>query len=284
MANFSRGQRNGLIVLSIIIVISLFIPEFYNTLYTKNYSSSFAQFEKEIESAKKERPQKKAYQEESVLFSFNPNTASEHDFRRLGLSNKQIKQILNYRNKKGWFYSKADFSKIYAIDDDTYHRLEAYILIPRKQKAKTKKQFSKPKSKKKNYKKIIVEINSASSTELEKVYGLGASLSLRIVNYRDALGGFIDKKQIKEVYGIDDEKYTQIEKYISVNNLKVKQINVNFSTAKVLSKHPYIGAKRAKNIAKNKTFNGKYKSLKDLSNRMNWEDSYIQKLEPYLKF
>lgn len=284
MFNFSRGQRNGLIVLSALIVISLFIPKIYNTFYTKNYNSSFAQFEKEIESAKKEQSPENFQKEEYELFNFNPNTASENDFKRLGLSNKQIKQILNYRNKKGWFNNKNDFSKIYAIDDSTYQRLEAHILIPQKHKPKVKKQFRKTNSKKKNFRKVIVEINSATSKELQKIYGLGPSLSLRIINYRDALGGFLDKKQIKEVYGIDDEKYIQIEKYITVNNSEIKQRNVNFSTAKELGKHPYIGDKKAKAIVKNKTFNGKYKSINDLKKRMNWTESYIRKLKPYLKF
>jgi hypothetical protein len=35
--------------------------------------------------------------------------------------------------------------------------------------------------------------------------------SKRIVNYREKLGGFISKEQIREVYGISNELYQSIE-------------------------------------------------------------------------
>lgn len=284
MNNFSRGQRNGLIVLSFFIVVSLFIPKIYKALYTKDYSTSFTQFEEEIESAKKEEPKRYAQKVKSELFNFDPNTATQNDFKRLSLTAKQIKQIVNYRNKNGHFYDKSDFAKIYAIDSATYNRLEVYISIPKKEKKKYKKKSKNNNYKKKAIAKVSVEINSASSKDLEKIYGLWPNQAQRIVKYRDALGGFVDKKQLLEVYGIDAEKYSQIEKQITIKSAKVKQLNVNFASAKELERHPYLGAKRAKDIVKDKTFKGKYKSLKNLQERMSWDNTYTKKIKPYLKF
>ena len=125
MFNFSRGQRNGLVVLSILLVISLLIP-FLDDYFSKDFTTSFEAFEKEIDNAKKCQKQVSKKTLEIELFDFNPNTTTEEDFQRLGLSEKQMKQIINYRNKNGRFYDKEDFNKIYAIDQKTYHRLEAY--------------------------------------------------------------------------------------------------------------------------------------------------------------
>ena len=284
MHNFSRGQRNGLIVLSFLIVISLFIPKIYKAFYKKDYSISFASFEQEIESAKKANPKQSVHKDKSHLFNFNPNTATKSDFIRLDLTDRQIDQILNYRNKNGYFYSKSDFSKIYAIDSTTYRRLESFISIPEKQKKKYTKKFKNQKYKKKDIAKVSIEINTASSLQLQQIYGLWPNLADRIIKYRKALGGFVKKKQLLEVYGIKPEKYQEIEIQMTINRSMIKRINVNFASAQDLEKHPYIGSKKAKDIVKDKTFNGRYTSLNNLQKRMKWDNAYTEKLKPYLQF
>ena len=285
MLYFSRGQRNGLIVLSFLIVVSAVSPFFIKYL-KKDYDSSFLEFEKEIEQARKQEKQSFSEETQVELFEFDPNIANEQDFIRLGLSSKQIKQILNYRNKKGRFYKKEDFAKIYAIDENTYSRLESYIVIPKqgigtkKRKLQTKKHKQAPLK----YKKVIVEINSVSVDELQKVRGIAETFSKRIIKYRDALGGFFKKSQLKEVYGIDEEKYLQIQDQITCNGTTVKRIRVNFSTAKDIEKHPYFSKKQANKIMKNKTFKGRYKSIEDFKNRLGFSDEFIDKVRDYLEF
>ena len=285
MLNYTRGQRNGLIVLSILILISLFIPKLYTHFFSRNYISSFSEFEKEIDAAKKERKQYKSGKREIELFNFNPNLLGEDKFRLLGLSDKQIKQILNYRSKGGFFYDKESFNKIYAIDDSTYNRLEAYIVIPKQNnRKKTNNKSNKRKFPKQESKKISVEINSVKLDNLQKVKGLALVLSKRIIKYRDALGGFIEKEQLLDVYGIDQEKYNNIQSQITVKSTLVKPLNVNFVSANILKKHPYIGQKRAKKIIKDRTFNGRFKNIHDIQKRMNWTDDYIKKIEVYIVF
>ena len=53
----------------------------------------------------------------------------------------------------------------------------------------------------------MIELNSADSARLTELKCIGASLARRIVNYRNRLGGFINKDQLKEVYGMDDDRY-----------------------------------------------------------------------------
>ena len=94
----------------------------------------------------------------------------------------------------------------------------------------------------------------------------------------------MEKAQLKEVYGIDDEKYQQIESQITCKSSKVKRIKINYSTANDFEKHPYFSKKQAKEIMKNKSFNGRYKSIGDLKKRLGFPDEFIKKIEDYLEF
>lgn len=62
----------------------------------------------------------------------------------------------------------------------------------------------------------IVNINSATQTELESLPGIGPSLALRIINYRKENGKFSSIEEIKEVSGIGEAKYNELKKYITI--------------------------------------------------------------------
>ena len=48
-----------------------------------------------------------------------------------------------------------------------------------------------------------LELNAATAQQLERLPGVGVVLSERIVKYRSALGGFVEKEQLFQVYGLD---------------------------------------------------------------------------------
>ena len=62
----------------------------------------------------------------------------------------------------------------------------------------------------------IVNINTASQTELETLPGIGPSIALRIINYREENGRFSCIEDIKNVSGIGDSKFDDIKNYITV--------------------------------------------------------------------
>src|SRR5690606_26013840 len=62
-------------------------------------------------------------------FMFDPNGLAVVDWKRLGLSDRQIRMIKNYEAKGGRFRKKEDLKKIYAISDADYARLSACIAI-----------------------------------------------------------------------------------------------------------------------------------------------------------
>jgi len=62
----------------------------------------------------------------------------------------------------------------------------------------------------------IVNINTASQTELEELPGIGPSISSRIVEYRNEKGKFKSIEDIKNVTGIGDSKFEKIRDLIKV--------------------------------------------------------------------
>ena len=73
-------------------------------------------------------------------------------------------------------------------------------------------------STKSNYSKSndIVNINTATQTELESLPGIGPSLALKIINYRKENGKFSSIDEIKNVSGIGDSKFEEMKKYINI--------------------------------------------------------------------
>lgn len=62
----------------------------------------------------------------------------------------------------------------------------------------------------------VVNINTATQTELETLPGIGPSLALKIINYRKENGKFSSIEEIKNVSGIGESKFDGLKRYITV--------------------------------------------------------------------
>lgn len=61
-----------------------------------------------------------------------------------------------------------------------------------------------------------VNINKASSEELQQINGVGPSLAEKIILYREQHGKFKSIEELKNVSGIGDKKYEVLEEYVTI--------------------------------------------------------------------
>ncbi len=64
----------------------------------------------------------------------------------------------------------------------------------------------------------LLNINTASRTELTGLPGIGEALAQRIIDYREAHGGFSSIEELEQVSGIGSKRLDAIRDYITVGD------------------------------------------------------------------
>ncbi len=277
----TKKEWNGMVILVILIALVLIAPYVYQvsgkdtTINVKDFDKAVARLGT-IEQQEGYRADDATADDKlshPVMFPFNPNNLTVEQWKQLGLSAHQANIIKHFEAKGGRFYSKEDVEKIYSITPADYKRLESYIQIPQAEYTSTK---AKPGE--------IVELNGADSAKLTKVRGIGPSYAVRIARYRSRLGGFYNKEQLKEIYGIDTAKYAEIKDQVSVDASKVTRININTISFDQLRIFPYLGYKQVNAIIQYRAQHGNYSSIADMKNIAILDEGILRKIEPYLNF
>lgn len=300
---FTRKEKRGALVLMLLIVSMCSIP--FIIAYLKgNQLRGAKDYDKEIEAINakahqqknntydfdKKEPYKTNYssykkndipfKSKGLLFEFDPNTIDEAGWKRLGLRDKTISTIVNFRNKGGKFKTADDIEKIWGLFPNEAARLKPYVRIAASneneinQFKKTYKPYEKPAI-------AVVDINAADSNALDALPGIGPKLSSRILQFRKKLGGFHSIEQIKETYGLQDSVYQKIVPYLSLNK-GVTPININEATIDQLKAHPYIRYHLANAIVQYRIQHGAYKSIEDIKKIMIVDEQNFAKMAPYL--
>jgi len=216
-----------------------------------------------------------------VNSSFNPNNLSENEWIAMGIPSKIATRIVKYHTKVKTFESANDLLKVYGFKNEWLIELKHFVEIPIENYSKhnTKSNESVSKSEiKVNYVKPLIDLNSATASDLEAINGIGPVLALRIIKFRDKLGGFAAENQLFEVYGLDTN--TVKLKDFRVDKAFVKKININEMTFKEMVAHPYIGYENAKILAPY-VKNHPIKSYQDILNVRELSEKCKAKLKGY---
>jgi competence protein ComEA len=222
------------------------------------------------------------------LFYFDPNTIDAAGWKKLGIRDKTIQTILNYRNKGGRFRKPADLQRIYGLFPDEYARIAPFIRIAGNSEAaaaatnSTSVAVTIPVAKPFPNKYSIIDINSADTASLVPLPGIGSKLAIRILNFRDKLGGFYSVSQVGETYGLPDSAFQKIKPYLKADANAVKKININTATLDDLKAHPYIRWAIANPLIAYRNEHGPFTSISELKKVMAVTDALYSKLEPYL--
>ena len=219
-------------------------------------------------------------------FSFDPNTAKVEDLLQLGFSPTSANRIAAYRRNGGVFRVKSDLMKIYGLDSTLYKQLYDYITLPTRRLVQPNpaKAQSRPESFRVRRMERNFDLNTADTSLLKTVYGIGPTLAARIVKFRDGLGGFVSARQLNEVYGLDSTVVTRLlDRGFIETGFIPKQINLNTATETELSRHPYARFNMARVIVNYRFQHGDFTDASDIKKLSALKPEEVERLLPYLK-
>jgi len=131
--------------------------------------------------------------------------------------------------------------------------------------------------------RVMIEINTADTAQLVKLYGIGPVFASRILKYRGMLGGFFSIEQLLEVYGMDSVRYAGIQKNVKADTSFILTINVNTAEFKTLLKHPYLDYETVKDICNYRDRKGPISNMDTLRIIIGY-DPMFEKVRHYIEY
>lgn len=266
----TRKERNGILILVVLNILgwSLFI--FFNDIFKSNSKNDLNEFEQSLKSFYEvkdsstltQRSVKENIQWQKDTCMVNINYPKYEHLLCIGIPDKLARTWMNYILKGGKFRSKEDVKKLWGMNDSIFSTIEAYLTYSEENKTNLAEQATKPVQKKIE----MIELNSADTNQLKALPGIGSSFASRIVKYRQRLGGYVAKEQLKEIYGLNEELFDKISPYVYVDIFEVKKININTGDYSTLIQHPYLNKDMVKQILQLRKKQGSIQSKDDLIN------------------
>jgi competence ComEA-like helix-hairpin-helix protein len=149
-------------------------------------------------------------------------------------------------------------------------------------KAKYLSRKKSPYPQKKNYSIPVIEINTADTSELVKLRGIGPVFAGRIIKYREMLGGYCLSKQLLEVYGMDSARLNNIVNHITIDTSSIAKIEINDVEFKQLLRHPYFNYSLVKAIFNHRDKIKRFNSINQLKDIETISPEIFKQIRPYL--
>ena len=241
---YTKNQRNGILLLLIIIIFLQLI------LHFKNFDSQqmvdlslpkITSYNKQLDSLKKKSSKKKKFK----IYPFNPNYISDYKGYQLGMNVDEIDRLLAHREQRLYVNSAKEFQTITKISDSLLKKISPFFKFPewvqKKNNNKNNQQRYIPNSRINVSEITTVDINKATLKDFTFIEGVDEYLSERIIKYRSKLQGFSFKEQLFEVWGLDELIANKILSTFSIKNKPIiKKVNINTASFKEVLSNPYI--------------------------------------------
>ena len=251
--------------------------------------------------------------EEVVFKEFDPNKFSYEELREAGLPKEVAVGVVRWRSYGKVYRVKEDLALVSGMTDSLYAELKPYIVIdpsvaakPKENERKERAEYSakksqpvqsqlpktdslsKPKPAKAEpsfaHAEPLVELNSADTTALISVNGIGSKSAAEIVKYRDLLGGYHSVEQISELKCVTEQNYEKILQQIYCDSCEIRKIDINFAAPKVIARHPYVSAAALRKIIKQRQLKGGWSRIEEMVEDNILSEDEAKRLAPYLWF
>jgi DNA uptake protein ComE-like DNA-binding protein len=125
-----------------------------------------------------------------------------------------------------------------------------------------------------------IVLNTADTTQLKMIPGIGPYYARKVVQYGERLGGYVSVDQLDEIEGFP----LDAKDYLVIQNAHPRQLNVNRLSLNELRRHPYINFYQARAITDYRRLHGSLKSLQDLRLSKEFPPEEIERLAPYVAY
>lgn len=234
------------------------------------------------------------------LHFFDPNTIDSATLVSFGLPAWKVKNFVHYRAAGKVFRTPEDLLDTYGWESADLETLLPYIRIGAQYQ--TQRNYEQ-----RNYDAIphrssfvdadsmnsrdfprvekfktltLVDVNTADTTLLQRIPGIGSYYSRSIVRLREKLGGL---HSLEQLFQIRDFPESALE-WLEVKTPVFRKVNLNTADFKTLAAHPYVGYDRTKLIQRRVRLYGPFKNEQELIDAGIFTEEDLAPLRPYLTF
>ena len=284
---FNRSQRSGILFLVLLMTILMHVNYFYDFSspdIMDIYSPEMKGLQKEIDSLRLVEIETR----KPKRYPFNPNYMTDFKAYTLGLSPQEFDRLKDFRIKNQWVNSVADFKRVTKVSDVVLAEISPLFKFPEwvsqpksrgnsfEQEGRAKGFTELPFNKK-------TDLNLATLSQLEKVSGIGKSLSKRIIDYREKLGGFSADIQLYGVWGLHQDVVKRTLHVFTVKTPKtVRPINLHKASASDIATIPGVSFDLAKEIWEFVVLRGRIESVSELEKIEGLSEAKLKLIQLYL--
>tara|TARA_R110002020_G_scaffold445961_1_gene658061 strand:+ start:145417 stop:146277 length:861 start_codon:yes stop_codon:yes gene_type:complete len=275
---FNGQERNGIFFFLLAIVVFQIVLMAVKTYLSQTETPAFfpdRNFEEQLKQLGTER-------DTLQVFPFNPNYITDYRGYRLGLSTEQIDRLHLFRQQGGFVNSADDFQEVTKVSDSVLGLLSPYFKFPEWVRRKN----ADPRGREtaiQTSPKAFRDLNTATAEQLREISGIGEVLSVRIVKFRDRLGGFLVPEQLMDVYGLDTEVAQRaLEQFKLLTIPEVTKISINEASATEISQLVYISNRVARAIVQYRELNGGISNFTELADIEGFPTDKIDRIGLYL--
>jgi competence ComEA-like helix-hairpin-helix protein len=215
---FTRGERNGLIALLVIILLVIIVPA--RLMKGKDKARFEAQRQRDEELLQKlesqltdtiyrngkppagdglKRDHQKQQASAKVIQTIEINIASQSQLEQLpGIGPVFAGRIIKYRDRLGGFHNIEQLREVYGLPPETYEKIRPYIKCDSR---KIKK----------------LDVNTADIETLSTHPYISPTLAKQMAGYRQKIKAFQQPEDLLVLYNMSDSIYKKLSPYIYVS-------------------------------------------------------------------
>ncbi len=285
--SYSKQERSGIFFLLLIIVALqvVFYVAKYNAGNVEGNLSLDKETQDKIDAIKQNSQQKDPIR----IYPFNPNFISDYKGYTLGMSVEEIDRLHAFRAQNKFVNNSVEFQYITKVSDSLLEVISPYFKFPEWVKNKSVSQKKIPSTAfhreldvhKDSFQ--IKDLNSATAEDLESISGIEEKLALRIIKFRNRLGGFIVDDQLFDVYGLEPDVVKRtFERFKVLSQPQIEKININSASAEEISKLIYLRHELGIKIVDYREVNGSFSSFDELTKIEDFPIDKIHRIKLYL--